>query len=327
MVRLKIKRTRLGKAFQYFLEDKQITDKESLLFFKSLGIPPAWTDVKISTAQGSKILATGIDKAGRLQYVYHPKFRAKQEQEKFERILHFAHALPTMRKITNEHLKQPGLKKEKVLACIVELMDEAYFRVGNEIYARENESYGITTIRSKHTTVKKDTITFDFVGKSGKKHLKEITDKKLAKIVKKLDELPGYHIFKYYDIDGDLKKVKSEDVNEYIREIMGEEFSAKDFRTWGGTLLATAELARVERGKNVRERKKTVTECIKNVAAKLGNTPAVTRSSYIDPRVINAYVQTNDLTKIQKTMQSMKSTPYFRKEESCVLRLLENARA
>ncbi|MEX1995633.1 MAG: hypothetical protein WD887_02555 [Candidatus Saccharimonadales bacterium] len=325
MAKQTIERIRVGKGFHYFNEGRQITNKDDLAYFKGLGIPPAWQEVRIATSRSAKIQATGLDKVGRLQYIYHPVFRARQERAKFARILRFAQALPRMRRITNEHLNRPELDQQKVLACIVRLMDQAYFRVGNEVYARDNESYGLTTIRSRHTQVKGDTIIFDFVGKSGQKHRKEITNKRLAKIVKKLDLLSGYEVFKYYDEGGELRDVKSDDVNEYIKEIMGEEFSAKDFRTWGGTLLAAGMLAATERDKSVRERKKAVTQCVRAVAQKLGNTPAIARASYIDPRVIRAYVDTNDLLKVRQTVLTLERKSNLSADEHCVLHLLEKA--
>jgi DNA topoisomerase-1 len=326
MAKRYMERVRTGtRSFQYFYEDKQVTDKKELVYLKSIGIPPAWKDVKIAASHNARIQATGVDKAGRLQYIYHPKYRARQEKEKFERILRFAQALPKMRKVTREHLSLPGLPREKVLACIVQLMDKAYFRVGNEVYAKENQSYGLTTLRSKHTTVCGDTIIFDFIGKSSQPQLKKINDKRLAKIVKQLDDLPGYEIFKYVGEDGQLHDIHSDDVNEYIKEVMGEEFSAKDFRTWGGTLLASIELSQTERSHHVNERKKAVTECVKKVAQKLGNTPAIARASYIDPRVIKAYVVTNDLAKVRDAVKGLKRADYLTSDEHCVLNLLERS--
>jgi DNA topoisomerase I len=321
-----IERQRTGaRSFKYFHDGRPVTGKAELDYLKSIGVPPAWRDVKIAASHNARIQATGIDKAGRLQYIYHPKFRARQEKEKFERILRFAKALPKMRKITREHLALPGLPREKVLACIVQLMDKAYFRVGNEIYAKENQSYGLTTLRSKHTKVWGDTIIFDFIGKSGQAHLKKVTDKKLAQIVKKLDELPGYEIFKYVDEAGQTHDIHSDDVNEYIKDLMGEEFSAKDFRTWGGTLLASMELSQTERSRHISERKKAVTECVKKVAQKLGNTPAIARASYIDPRVIKAYVVTNDLYKVREAVKTLRKADYLTADEHCVLNLLQKS--
>lgn len=321
-----LERKRTGtRSFQYFHDGRQITGKDELAYLKSIGIPPAWIEVKISFSREARILATGVDKAGRLQYIYHPKFRARQEKEKFARILRFAVALPKMRKTAEEHLREPGLSREKVLACIIQLMDKAYFRVGNEEYAKANQSYGLTTLRSKHTEVKGDTIIFDFVGKSGQKHLKKVTDRRLAKIVKQLDELPGYEIFKYIDEENNLRDVRSEDVNDYIKGIMGEEFSAKDFRTWGGTLLATTELAQSERSKSRRERQMAVTQCVKRVAQRLGNTAAIARASYIDPRIIKAYMDTNALSNVGESIQNLSHSHNLSYNERCVLELLEKS--
>lgn len=317
-----ILRQKQGKGFIYLHDGRQLTGKEELARIKSLGIPPAWHDVKISASHEAKVQATGYDKAGRLQYIYHPRFRAAKDKAKFERILRFARALPKMRQTVNKHLTSEGLNREKVMATIVKLMDEAYFRVGGEESARENQHYGISTLRTKHVRVEGDTINFDFVGKSGQHQLQKLTDRRLANILRKLDELPGYEVFKYFDEEGNLKKVSSDDVNQYIKEVMGEEFSAKDFRTWGGTLIAAAELAQAERARNKNERKRIVTVCVAKVAAKLGNTPAIARASYIDPRVIASFVETNDLAKVKETVRDVGNS-YLSGDERCVLKLLE----
>ncbi len=318
-----IERRRIGRGFQYLYHGQEVKDKESLAYFKSLRIPPAWKDVQIFTHRKGKIQAIGFDIAGRAQYIYHPAYRARQEKEKFERILRFARALPHMRRVTFRHLNERGMGREKVLACIVQLMDQEYFRVGNEIYAEENQSYGLTTLRRKHIDIRGDTVTFDFIGKSGKRQLKEVNDRQIAKIIKKLDELPGYEIFKYKDDEGEIRNVDSADVNEYIKEIMGEEFTAKDFRTWGGTLWATAELATAEAADSEKDRLKNVNMCVKKVAARLGNTPAIARGSYIDPRIITAYIKGEDLGKVQAAVAKIRKENYLTNEESCVLKLLE----
>lgn len=321
-------RKKQGKGFSFSIKGEVITDPEEVGYYKSLGIPPAWQDVRISPSRQAKILATGIDAAGRKQYIYHPNYRARQEKEKFERVLRFARALPHMRRMVDTDLKRPELDFRKVMATIVSIMDRTYIRVGNDAYAKENGSYGLTTMRSKHTSVEGNTITFDFVGKSGKHHVKRITDRTLARIVRQLDDLPGYEVFKYYDDSGGLKDVKSTDVNSYIKEVMGEEFSAKDFRTWAGTLIASAELAIAERSESERERKRTVTACVRKVARKLGNTPAIARSSYIDPRVIQTFMDGEDLRKVRQTVetiQSQKGDDYLSPDERCVLKMLEKS--
>jgi DNA topoisomerase-1 len=317
-------RRRDGRGFEYFWNGQPIKDRKEKKYFASLGIPPAWKDVKISTSKRSRILATGTDKAGRMQYIYHPSFRARMEKEKFERTLRFAEALPRMRRTTAEHLNHPRLDKQKVLACIVRLMDVAYFRVGNEVYAEENQSYGLTTLRRKHIQVKGHTIIFDFIGKSGQEQFKEVTSKKLARVIKRLEDLPGYEIFKYYDEDGKIRDISSDDVNAYIKDIMGEEFSAKDFRTWGGTVLASAELAAMERPATESERRKAVAASIKKVAEQLGNTPAITRGSYVDPRVINAYLNSNSLARIRETVERMDRKSYLSSDERILLELLQS---
>lgn len=321
---LPVSRQKTRKSFRYFADGQPLTNKQEIDYIKSLRIPPAWRDVQITLNRNAKIQATGLDKVGRKQYIYNAAYRARQERAKYERILRFAKALPEMRRITARHLSRKKFDREKVLACIVLLMDQAYLRVGNDTYARENNSYGLTTMRSKHTSVKGDTITFDFTGKSGQKHVKQISDRALARIVKRLDELPGHEVFKYYDEQGRLKDVKSVDVNAYIKEVMGEEFSAKDFRTWGGTVLATAELLTAEQADSERERKKAVTSCVKKVAKKLGNTPAVARSSYIDPRVIQSFVDNHNVNQMRQAVSKLKQSPYFSPNEYCVLRLLKN---
>jgi DNA topoisomerase-1 len=319
-----VTRLRQGKKFIYYFKDGQeVKDKAEIDYFNSLAVPPAWRNVKIDRRRGARVLATGYDKAGRLQYIYNPKFRERMEREKFERILRFAKALPKMRRVTEEHLSDRGLHRQRVLACIVRLMDEAYFRVGNQQYAKENQSYGISTLRSKHITVEGDSVQFDFVGKSGQRQVKRLTDAKVAKIIKALDELPGYEVFKYYDEDGDLTKVTSADINAYIKEVMGEEFSAKDFRTWGGTLLATADLAAHMTAKSPREKKQAVSACVRRVARKLGNTPAIARGSYIDPRVIASFVETGDLSEVKETVKDVGRNSYLNQDERCVIKLLE----
>lgn len=319
-----VERRRVGRGFKYFHDGQEVKDRKSLEYFESLKVPPAWKKVEIAKSPRAKILATGYDSSGRLQYIYNPSFRARQEKEKFERIIRFARALPKMRAVTEEHLRRPKMDREKVLACIVQLLDQEYFRIGNDVYAKENGSYGLTTIRSKHIRIDGDTVIFDYIGKSGKEQVKEVTDRRIANTIRRLDDMPGYEIFKYYDEDGNLTPVKSDDVNTYIKDVMGEEFTAKDFRTWGGTLWATAELLSFEKTRKKTERKKNMTSCIKRVAEKLGNTPAIARSSYIDPRILNAYEKGRDLSEIYDAVSKIQKKDYLNPEERCVLKLLES---
>jgi DNA topoisomerase-1 len=319
---LPISRHKQGKRFIYKQSDTDLKDRELISWIESLAIPPAWQDVRISRSTKAKVYAKGFDQAGRQQAIYNPSFRQKQEKLKFDRILRFAAALPGLRRQVDHDLQRKRLNKAKVLACIVKLIDTAYFRVGNERYAAENNSYGITTLRSKHLEVSGDTVTFDFIGKSGKEHIKQITDKQLARIVRQLDEMPGYEIFRYQDTKGKMHDIHSKDVNEYIKQYMGEEFSAKDFRTWGGTLLATIELLASEYHQDKKQRQKLVSSIVKNVAKRLGNTPAIARSSYIDPRVIAAYVDSSDINRVKKVMNKMRPKKYMSRDEQSVVKLL-----
>jgi DNA topoisomerase-1 len=318
-----ITRKKQGRKFIFEDTHGKIKDKQTIERIELLSIPPAWRDVEISKSDRAKILVRGRDEAGRLQAIYNPKFRQKQEKLKFDRILRFAENLPKLRRQLKKDLARKRLDKQKVLACVVRLIDEAYFRVGNERYVKENNSYGITTLRSKHTDVTGDTVTFDFMGKSGKEHVKQITDKQIARIVRKLDELPGYEVFRYQDKKGVMHDIHSEDVNEYIKDHMGEDFSAKDFRTWGGTLLATTELLAAKECKTQKERQKMVSSTVKSVAKRLGNTPAIARGSYIDPRVIDAYMESKNIDRVKKAMNNMRPKRYMSRDEQCVLRLLK----
>ena len=316
-----IERAKRGKGFSYTLEGSKV-DKATVSRVASLAIPPAWTDVQISVSEKSKLQATGHDANGKKQYIYHKTHTAKQEAAKFDRITSFAEQLPKLRKQVQKDLKRWRFDKRKVTAAAVSLMDQEYFRVGNEAYARSNKHYGLTTLRSKHLTVKGGKAVFDFVGKSGQEHRKVITDEQIARIVKKLDDMPGYELFRYYDKQGKLHNLTSSDVNEYIKNIMGNDYSAKDFRTWGGTLLAVVELAAQTRPETKTARKKAVTECVKRVAKKLGNTPAIAKSSYIDPRIFKTYESTDAITEMYSTVKSMRPKKYVSTDERLVMELI-----
>lgn len=320
-----ITRRKSGKIYHYFEGDRRITDKANIERINKLAIPPAWRDVRIAKAKSAKVQARGYDSAGRLQSIYNPTFRIKQEKLKFDRILRFAEHLPTLRRQIDKDLRRKRLDKEKVLACVVRLIDEAYFRVGNERYAKEHHTYGVTTLRSKHADITTTTVTFDFVGKSGQEHVKTIKDAQLARIIKQLDELPGHEIFRYQDKDGSMHDLHAADVNAYIKQHMGEEFTAKDFRTWGGTLLATSAVLADKLGTEASPsaRKKAVAGIVKRVAKKLGNTPAIARSSYIDPRVLVAYEDGVSLPTLRKAMTRMRPKKYMSLDEQSVVRLLQ----
>jgi DNA topoisomerase-1 len=316
-----IERTKHGKGFRYTLQGKSV-DKVTLSRVASLAVPPAWTDVRISVSDKSKVQATGYDANGRKQYIYSKAHTAKAEAAKFDRITSFAQKLPKLRRQVQKDLKRWRFDKRKVSAAAVSLMDQEYFRVGNHSYARSNKTYGLTTLRSKHLTVKGGKAIFDFVGKSGQEHHKVVSDEQIARIVKKLDDMPGYELFRYYDKKGDLHNLTSADVNEYIKNVMGDDYSAKDFRTWGGTLLAAVELARETRPDTKTARKKAMTDCVKRVAKKLGNTPAIAKSSYIDPRVFKAYESKDGIAEVYKTVSNMKPPKYISNDEALALKVL-----
>lgn len=321
-------RKRKGKGFTYQNKNGEtIKDEEIRQWISSLVIPPAWTDVEINENRKSDLLVTGRDDKNRKQYIYHPKYREQQNSKKFDRIISFADQLEHMRRVTGQHLRKRKLNREKVLATMLRLLESAFFRPGSEVYSKENATYGLTTLRSKHLTIEGDEIIFNYNGKSGQTQEKHIVDKKLAKIVQELDEMKGYEIFKYLDEDGNINQIKSDDLNEYIHEVMGEEFSAKDFRTWAGTMIAAIaldELGVVDQ-KDQKLLDKNIKEAVNRVSERLGNTPSVARSSYIDPRVIEDYTQGRTLKYFEREINLLlKKAESLSKEEVGVLCMLRS---
>ncbi|OAD91089.1 DNA topoisomerase [Aequorivita soesokkakensis] len=317
-----------GKGFTYKDENgKTIKEKETRDWIKSLVIPPAWTNVEISENRKADLLVTGRDDKDRKQYLYHPKYTARQNSKKFDRIIDFADQLEHMRRVTGQHMRKQKLNREKVMAVMLRLLESAFFRPGSETYSKENATYGLTTLRSKHLTIDGDEIIFTYNGKSGQDQEKHIVDKKLAKIVQEIDDMPGYEIFKYLDENDKIVDVKSDDLNAYIHEIMGEEFSAKDFRTWAGTMIAAIaldELGVVDK-KDQKLLDQNIKEAVNRVSERLGNTPSVARSSYIDPRVIEDYTQGRTLKYFEKEINKLlKKAENLSKEEIGVLCLLRN---
>lgn len=286
-----IRRQRKGKGFTYLgVEGKSVKDKRTLTRIKALGIPPAYTDVWIATDPRGHLQATGRDAKGRKQYRYHPRWQATRDETKFERMIDFGQTLPTIRERTAADLRRKGLPREKVLAAVVQLLEKTLIRVGNEEYARENRSYGLTTLRDRHVKVGEKQLRFRFRGKSGIEHEVALSDRRLARIVKRCRELPGQDLFQYLDADGSRHTVESDDVNEYLREISGQEFTAKDFRTWDGTVLCSLALQEFDACLSEAQAKKNVVTAVKRVAERLGNTPAVCRKSYIHPAILDAYL-------------------------------------
>lgn len=284
---------RLGspKRFRYLdAEGHAVRDAETLQRIRSLVIPPAWTEVWICPLANGHLQATGRDARGRKQSRYHPRWREVRDANKYERMTLFAAALPRIRKRVTRDLKRRGLPREKVLATIVSLMEETHIRVGNEEYARTNKSYGLTTLRNRHVDVHGATITFDFAGKSGVHHTVDLRDARLARIVRQCEELPGQELFQYVDEDGEARGVDSSDVNAYLQEAAGGHFTAKDFRTWAGSVLAHVTLAEIGAFASATEAKRNVVAAIKRVAERLGNTPSVCRKCYVHPAVLEAYL-------------------------------------
>jgi DNA topoisomerase-1 len=278
-------------GFRYETAQGKAVNAADLDRVESLRIPPAWTEVAIHPSPRGMLQAVGKDAAGRWQYLYHAAHVQRREQKKYEKIVHFAQALPKMRRTVGEHLKQPGLGKEKVLACILRILSTVFIRPGSEVYASENGSYGIATIRKKHVEVKGDVVHLDFPGKSGKRQQRELRDRRVARIVRELLKLPGYEVFKFMNEEGQLVDVKRRHINQYIKEVMGERFSAKDFRTWAGTLICACALARAgaDGTETKTARRKKVVSAVKETAEQLGNTPAICRASYIYPAVLNSF--------------------------------------
>lgn len=287
---------RLGsprRGFRFRRADGGKVTSADLQRIRQLRIPPAWKEVAINPAPGGKLQAIGKDAAGRWQYLYHQSHVRAQEIKKFKRLMKFAEALPTLRSTVGRHLRQPGLGRERVLACIARILSTCFLRPGSQAYASENGSYGIATIRNKHVTVASDVVQFDFPGKSRVRQRPELKDRLVAQIVRDLKRRPGAEVFKFQNGDDGFIDVTSRHINEYIKETMGERFSAKDFRTWAGTVICACALARAgsEAGESHAGRKRKVVAAIKQTAELLGNTPAVCRSSYISPAVINRFEQ------------------------------------
>ncbi len=285
-----IRRRSVASAWAYHHDDGTVVnDPATLDRILNLVIPPAWTDVWIAPRPSCHIQATGRDARGRKQYRYHDRWMAARAEGKFDRMVAFARALPALRKRLDRDLRRRGLPREKVLAAVVRMLELTLIRVGNDEYARSNKSFGLTTLRKRHLTLNGAGAVFTFRGKSGKDHCTGFHDRRLARVVGKCAELRGQRLFQYVDEDGDAQAVTSGDVNDYLRTAMGEAFTAKDFRTWFGTLAAARALSQRPPPDDEAAAKRAVAECIKSVAGLLGNTPAVCRSAYVHPRLIDLF--------------------------------------
>jgi len=297
-----IRRRRAGRGFTYIGPDgKRIADAEQVAWIRSLAIPPAWTDVWICTSRRGHLQATGCDARGRKQYRYHPDWRAVRDDAKYGRMIAFGQALPAIRRQVDADLRRHGLPRERVLAAVVRLLEKTRLRIGNEEYVRDNRSYGLTTLRDRHAEVGSSRIRFRFRSKGGRISDVELSDARLARIVARCQDLPGQELFAYLDEDGEVRPIGSSDVNAYLREITGQDFSAKDFRTWSGTVLAAWALKEFEAVDSEAKAKRNVVRAVEEVAEWLGNTPAVSRRSYVHPAVIDAYLDGDVVRAARKT--------------------------
>ena len=321
-----IRREKKGDVFTYFKPNGEpVIDDRTLERIRKLAIPPAYTDVWICTRANGHLQATGRDARGRKQYRYHPQFREVRESTKYEHMLEFARALPDVRARLAEHMALRGLPREKVLATIVHLLETTLIRVGNDDYAKENKSYGLTTLRNRHVKVEGAQLKFQFKGKSGKTWQLQVKNPRVARIVRACQELPGQELFQYLDEDKEVQRVTSSDVNQYLREITGRDITAKDFRTWAGTVLAALALQEMERIDSQAAQKKNIKAAIERVSARLGNTPTICRKCYVHPEVLNAYIE-GSLTldvKQEAEKQLRDHLQELKPEEAAVLALLE----
>jgi len=302
-----------------------VKDEATLARIKALVIPPAWTDVWICPQANGHLQATGRDVKGRKQYRYHAKWRTVRDDVKYERMLNFGNALPAIRAEVDRALKLPGLPREKVLATIVYLLEATMMRIGNEEYARTNKSFGLTTLHNRHVKVDGSEIAFHFRGKSGVFHDIELHDRRLARIIARTRELPGQELFQYIDKEGERHSVDSSDVNDYLRTITGEEYTAKDFRTWSGTVLAALALQEFEKFDSETQAKKNIVRAIESVAAKLGNTPSICRKCYVHPAVLESYLDGSLLEgmRARARQQMQDDLQALAPEEAAVLALLQ----
>jgi DNA topoisomerase-1 len=319
-----LRRLRKGKGFIYLEPDgKQVRDRVTLDRIQSLTIPPAWDHVWITNRPRGHLQATGRDVRGRKQPLYHPRWRVVRDANKFDRMVGFARKLPRIRRRVASDIRRTGLPKEKVVATIVKLLEMTFARIGNEEYARENRSFGLTTLRDRHVTVRGATVKFLFTGKSGREVSVALTDRRVARVIKRCEELPGQMLFQYIDAEGERRVVTSDDVNQYLGEATGEDYTAKDFRTWAGTVLAASALRKLVDFESESEARRNVISGIDSVARKLGHTRAVCRRAYVHPAVIEAYMDRSleDALKgnVAKTFLRLKA------DEAAVVALLKRS--
>ncbi|RJE81074.1 DNA topoisomerase IB [Paracoccus sp. JM45] len=319
-----ITRVRAGKGFSYRDEKgRTIRDKAERKRLNALAIPPAYDDVWICPDPLGHIQATGRDAKGRKQYRYHPDFRAVRDSAKYNRVLDFAKALPRIRAQVDEDMSRRGMPAEKVLGTIVYLLEHTMIRVGNATYARDNKSHGLTTLRERHVSLEGSNVRFKFRGKSGKEWDLGLRDQRVARILRAVQDIPGQHLFQYLDDDGNRHQVTSSEVNAYLRDVSGQQITAKDFRTWAGTVLAALALSEYTKADSEAAARRNVRDAIETVAAQLGNTPTICRKCYVHPQVIDAYLADELRLELRDRIDEKLDNATLRPEEKQVLRFLK----
>ncbi|MEM5496379.1 DNA topoisomerase IB [Paraglaciecola mesophila] len=312
-----------GDKFTYrYPSGRTVKNKGIKRWVQSLAIPPAWQEVQIELDRSAKVLAFGRDAQNRKQYIYNPKWTEQASEQKFERILRFAKELSTMRRVTGQHITQRPIDENVVLACMTRMLDDAFFRPGNPTYTKDNQTYGLTTLRVKHMNIERNHVEFDYVGKSHKQQHREVADKHVTNVLTQLEKMTGYELFDVTLPDGERKNISAQDLNQYIAEVMGEDFSAKDFRTWAGTVLMAIALDELGPADDEKLSQSNVLAAVKKVAGELGNTPAVCRSNYIHPGVILHYESGRTLDYFRKQLKRTRAK-YFSPDEKATLKLLE----
>ncbi|ADO71868.1 DNA topoisomerase IB [Stigmatella aurantiaca] len=324
------------RGFRYLHADGHPVSRTERDRIDTLRLPPAWTDVAISPSEKAKLQAIGKDAAGRWQYRYSEAFTRQRQEAKYQRIVGFARALPKMRRRVNADLRRKGLGRDKVMACILRILGTCFIRPGSQVYAEENGSFGLATLRARHVKVVGETVRFDFPGKSGQRQLRELKDRRVATLVRRLLKIRGRDVFKFLLDDGHVVDVRRRHINEYIQEVMGEEYSAKDFRTWGGTLVCACALARARRRvkqaeaqSGVKATKKTMVAAVKEAAQQLGNTPAVAKASYIYPSVLAMFEQGKVVERYFESVEELAKhdKPVLHCSEKALLEMIQEGAA
>ena len=319
-----VERRKKNGSFKYYKNGKPLTNKQVLERIKSLVIPPAWEQVKICPIPHGHLQVVGMDVKQRKQYMYHPTWTQFRNQTKFYKMAAFGKMLPKIRKQVDEDLDLRGMPQRKVIALVIRLMEETHIRIGNDCYAKKNKSYGLSTLRSRHVQVSRGKMKFSFIGKKGKEHSISVRNKKLIKLVNRCEEIPGWEVFKYIDEDGEKKAIDSGMVNRDIQEITGELFSAKDFRTWGGTKIFFEKLMEMEYPETEKEKKSNIIAAYDAAAEALGNTRSVCRSSYVHPKVVDLYETGEILSYFEKVERKRSTKPHISQTEEVLLEVLRD---